>query len=197
MSLYAEADGMALQRLPRTDVPFAVNGPGQVVLDSSDFNYDYQGGGRLLIGATLGDCFQVEGQYMRFATAEDIESIRDTTTNSLGGSGDLFSPFGGFGVTPVAGVDRMNFAQIRYTSSMQEGEINVRRVLPIPEGRLSGSALIGVRYMGVPEEFDYNTSTNEPTPGGRINNFRINTDNEMVGRRPASSWNSMLTTVGG
>ena len=98
----------------------------------------------------------------------------------LGGQGDLFSPFGGFGVSPVVGVDYMNFAQIRYTSELQDFEVNLRRVVPMPEGRLACSILIGGRYMGLPEEFDYNTETGEPPPGA-INIFRINTDNQMYG----------------
>lgn len=179
--IYAVADGIALQRLPRgPEVDFAVNGAGTTVLSTNDFNYDYQGGGRILVGATLGNCFQVEGLYWRIATAEDTEAIRDYTTSPVGTQGDLYSPFGGFGVSPVVGVDYMNFAQIRYTSSLQDFEMNLRRVIPMPEGRLTCSVLIGVRYMGLPEEFDFNTETAYPSPGA-INVFHINTDNQMVG----------------
>ena len=185
MTFYAIADGMALQRLPRTSVDFAVNGPGATVLSTSDFNYDYQAAGRILVGATLGDCFQVEGLYWRMTTAEDTEAIRDTTTNMLGGSGDLFSPFSLFGFnTPIIGVDYMNFVQIRYVSSLQDAEVNLRRVVPMPEGRLAVSILIGARYMGLPEEFDYNTTTATIATGPgptQTNNFKINTDNQMYG----------------
>ena len=96
MTLYAVADGMALQRLPRTSVDFATlggSGTGTVVLSTSDFNYDYQAAGRILVGATLGDCFQVEGLYWRMTTAEDTEAVRDATPNAVGGVGNLFSPF--------------------------------------------------------------------------------------------------------
>jgi hypothetical protein len=185
MTFYTIADGMALQRLPRTSVDFAVNGPGETVLSTSDFNYDYQAAGRILVGATLGDCFQVEGLYWRMTTGEDTEAVRDTTTNGLGGSGDLFSPFGGFGVSPITGVDYMNFAQIRYTSSLQDAEINLRRAVPMPEGRLAVSILIGARYMGLPEELDFNTTTATPAPGA-TNNFRVNTDNQMYGAQVGS-----------
>jgi hypothetical protein len=183
MTFYAVADGLALQRLPQRNVDLVTLDGGTaavVALSTGDFNYDFQGAGRLLVGCTLGDCFQVEALYMRTTSSEDTESLRDTFPNALGGAGNMFTPFGNFGFLPITGVDYMNFAQIRYTSSLQEAELNLRRAVPMPEGRLTASVLIGVRYAGLPEEFDFNTSTAVPAPGA-INNFRVDTNNEMVG----------------
>ena len=72
----------------------------------------------------------------------------------------------------------MNFAQIRYTSSLQRGD------QPPPRGADARRAVGRVhphrrRYMGLPEEFDYNTTTS--TAPASTNNFRINTDNQMYG----------------
>jgi hypothetical protein len=183
-TLYAVAEGVALQRLPQQNLDFATlggSGTGAVVLSTGDFNYDYQGGGRLLVGCTLGDCYQVEGTYMALAATQNTEAVRNTSTNALGGTGNLFSPFGNFGVTPITGVDYMDFAQIRYSSSLQEAELNIRRTVPMPEGRLAVSALFGVRYVYLPEEFDYDTISAAPSPAGSVNNFRVNTQNQMVG----------------
>ena len=85
----------------------------------------------------------------------------------------------------------MNFAQIRYTSSLQEAEFNIRRVVPMPEGRLAVSILFGLRYVGLPEEFDYYTSSAEPAPppaprrDQQLPRQHGQRDGRAAGRRPA------------
>jgi hypothetical protein len=60
-------------------------------------------------------------------------------------------------------------------------EINIRRQVPMPPGRATVSILGGIRYVDIAEQFDYNVQT-APTPTTlATNNFRIHTDNEMIG----------------
>ena len=55
-----------------------------------------------------------------------------------------------------------------------------------PPGKLTTSILFGVRYMGLPEDFDYNTNSDitkagTVVPNGALNSIHVATTNEMVG----------------
>ncbi len=187
---YVQADGAALRRNPVRGVDFAATEvlptgtgvtPVNIVLSTSDFNYDFAGAGHILIGHTLNECYQIEGSYTNVGESENIAAVRDNTPNVLGGTGNLFSPFGGFGTNPIAGLDYNNFAQIHYISSLQTGELNIRRQLPMPPEKLSVSILFGVRYVGLPEDFYYDTTSDVPAPHGATNSIHVATTNQLVG----------------
>jgi hypothetical protein len=185
---YVEADGVALRRNPTRGVDFAAtevlptgSTPANIVLSTRDFNYDFAGGGHILIGHTFNECYQLEGAYTAIGESENIAAVRDAAPNALGGTGNLFSPFGGFGTNPIAGLDYNNFAEIHYISSLQTGELNIRRQLPMPPEKLSASILFGVRYVGMPEDFYYDTQSDVPTPHGATNAIHVATTNQLIG----------------
>ena len=194
---YVVADGAAIRRNPVGNFDFASlgllptgsAGPVNAVLSTGNFNYDFRAAGRVLIGHTFNECLQIEGIYTGVSEAENSAAVRDATPNVLGGTGNLFSPFGGFGAIPVDNLDYNNFAQIRYTSSLQSFELNIRRQLPMPPERLTASILFGVRYIDLPEDFQYFTQSdmvvnpppNPPTPGVVANTIHVATSNQMVG----------------
>jgi hypothetical protein len=182
MRWYSEFDAAAIQGKPQDRTDLLSNAPiGNIVLTTGDFAYDLQAAGRALVGCTLDDCFQVEGVYTRINTAENDGSVRNSSANTSGGTGNLFTPFGGFGTTPITGVDFVNFGQIHYVSTFQGAELNVRRQMPCPPGRMTMSILGGFRYAEIAEQFDFNTQTSVPAPQGGVNNFHVGTTNEMVG----------------
>ena len=181
MAWYAEFDGAAIQGKPQDRADLLSNTPiGNIVLSTGDFAYDLQAAGRMLVGVTLDDCFQVEGIYTRINTAENDESVRNSAANTSGGTGNLFTPFGGFGTTPITGLDFVNFGTIRYVSQFQGAELNVRRQMPCPPGRMTMSILAGIRYAEIDEQFDFNTQTSTPA-AGVVNNFHVATENQMIG----------------
>jgi hypothetical protein len=140
----------------------------------------------LVVGHTFNDCLQIEGIYFGVSQGDNTAAVRDNTPNVHGGVGDLFSPFGGFGSFPVLGLDFNNFAQIHYTSSLQGTELNIRRKLPTAASKLTTSILFGVRYTGLPEEFQYDTISDITSAGrvvtnGVLNSIHVSTTNEMVG----------------
>jgi hypothetical protein len=180
MAWYAEFDGGAIQGKPQDRTDLLSNGViGNIVMSTGDFSYDFQATGRLLVGVTLDECFQVEASYFRVNTAENDESIRNSDPNASGGTGNLYTPFSGFGANPPTAVDLVNFGQIKYTSSFQGGELNVRRQMPCPPGRLTMSILAGVRYAEIDEDFQFDTQTS--TAPASTNNFHVVTGNQMIG----------------
>jgi hypothetical protein len=174
--LYVTADGGAIRRNPTHRINFAsLNDPGNIALSTGNFNYDFSAAGRLIVGGTLNDCLQIESVYTGVAEAADTAAVRDSTPN-VGGLGHLFSPFGGFGASPIVGLDYNNLAQIHYTSSLQIVELNIRRQVPVPPGRLTASVLFGVRYISLPEDFDYATQSILGSAA-----IHVATNNQMVG----------------
>jgi hypothetical protein len=199
-SLYVVADGAAIHRAPSSGVEFAavgllpllpsvtVNAPTAMVLSTADFNYDFAGAGHLLIGHTINECLQLEAEYTGVTTASNAEAVRDTTPNAINELGNLFSPFSAFGyLDPIAGLDYNNYARIRYDSSLQSIELNIRRQVPMPPEQLTVSVLFGVRYIGLPEDFYYDTtsgvvySAGGPIPGSANTRIHVATDSQMVG----------------
>ena len=182
LRLYFTADGAAIRRNPTHNFDFAtLHTPINFVVSTRDFNYDFRTAGHFLVGYTLNECLQIEGVYLGISQAENSEAVRDATPNLPGGSGNLFSPFGGFGAHPIIGLDYNNIAQISYASMLQSAELNIRRKVPMPAGRLSVSILFGVRWVGLPEDFDYLTQSSLPAPGGATNWIHVTTENQMVG----------------
>jgi hypothetical protein len=192
---YVESDLAVIRRQPTHSSDFASLGivptgavsPTNVVLSTGDFTYDFEPTGRLVIGHTFNECFQIEGVYFGVTQDNSTSAVFDNTPNVHGGSGNLFSPFGGFGATPILGLDFNNFAQIQYTSSLYGGELYLRRNVPVsPPGKLTTSILFGARYLGLPESFDYQTTSDITksgaiVPNGAMNAIHVATTNEMIG----------------
>lgn len=192
---YVESELAAIRRNPAHNfdaaalgiLPTAAVTPTDVVLSTGDFTYDFTPSGRAVVGHTFNECFQIEGVYFGVARDNNTAAIRDNTTNAYNTPGNLFSPFGGFGSSPILGVDYNNFAQIQYTSALYGAELYLRRKVPVsPPGKLSTSILFGVRYTGLPETFDYDTVSNVIASGavvtnGAVNSIHVATTNEMVG----------------
>jgi len=192
--LYIVSEAAAIRRNPTHNIDFAALGtlltgtvsPTDIVLSTRDFNYDFTAAGRLVVGYTCDECLQLEGVYFGVSEGDNTAAVRDNTPNAHDGVGNLFSPFGGFGSVPVLGLDFNNFAQIRYTSSLQGAELNVRRKLPMTPGKLTTSILFGVRYTGIPEDFQYDTASDITKAGtvvtnGALNSIHVATTNDMVG----------------
>jgi hypothetical protein len=183
---YATVDGAAITRVPQRKFDFAaLNTPDNIDLSTRDFEYDLRAAGRVLIGYTLNDCVQIEGVCFGVSESDDTKAVRDGTTNAFGGPGNLFSPFNGFGATTTnanpLGLDYNNLSQIRYTSSLQSVELNIRRQVPIQPERLAVSYLFGIRYFGLPEKLDYLTESVAPTPNAATNTVHVATENQMIG----------------
>ena len=155
---------------------------GNPVLSTRDLDFDFSSGGKVMVGHMLNECMSVEALYFGVNSWVETEGVRDNTTNALGGSGNLFSPFSNFGVSPISGFDFNNFAQIRYATGLQNFELNFRRQVPMRPERLTCSILFGVRYLQIPEEFDYlsTQTTTGPLAGSAVSE-QVHTGNFAVG----------------
>jgi hypothetical protein len=190
-SFYVRAEGLFLRRDVHGAVPVATEDallqgvaiPQIVVLSTSLLDEPFRGGPKLLIGKALGDTpFRVEFSFFTVSDYGDGVSVRDATVNYEGSQGNMFSPFSGFGnPEPIPGFDYNNFVAIHETSDLDSEEINLRHLLPMPTRGLTASWLVGVRHIGIHEEFDYVSQSGVPGPGGSSVALRTRTGNRMWG----------------
>ncbi len=167
------------------------------VLGTHDLDFDFRAGGRALVGRNLSEAFAVEVSYFGVNTYSESAFVRDSTEFDIYDEddllvatvpGSLFSPFSEFGEWPINGLDYNNLVSIEYKSSLDNLEWNLRRSVPMPEGRLTASALVGGRYMDIGERFRYvsqsymsQTGTVGPARDTAVNDIATRTSNEMLG----------------
>jgi hypothetical protein len=160
------------------------------VLGTGDLDFCYHGGGRFLIGRTLGNCHAVEVSYFTVADWDQMAFVRDDTefveTVQADGTPDithpasLFSPFSDFGDPPIPALDYNDLAEISYSSSLDNLEWNFRRWMPMPCDCFQVSLLVGGRYMSIDERFNYYTESDVPADD-TITDITTWTENSMVG----------------
>jgi hypothetical protein len=171
---YGYIDALALRRDATHNQDFQTEGVGgPVVLSTEQMDFDFRAGAKAMIGHTLNDCVSVEALYFAVDSWSVSESANDP-------AGNLYSPFSNFGFNPIPGaaVDNNNLATIHSFSSLQNFELNIRRQLPMPAERLTASILFGLRYIDLPEQFDYSTQINAPFTTNIVD---VHTGNQMVG----------------
>lgn len=187
---YATVDIVPLTRDQQDDLAFQRLGQaGEVVLETGDFETEFDAGAKLTLGAALTDLFRLEATYLGAYEWSDRASVRNLDPNTGGGVGDLFGPFSNFGTpTPQLGTDFNNFASIAMSGKFNSGEINLRRRLVLPRLRsdeinstcVANSLLVGFRRINLDEQFAYVSSSTLPA-GGTINRANIATENELTG----------------
>jgi hypothetical protein len=125
---------------------------------------------------------QIEFSCFAVSAWDTNAAIFDTSSNALGGQGNLFTPFTRFGDPAVDTMDFNRFVSIRDYSSLEGGELNLVRQLPMPPGRLTTAFLVGARAMKIREAFDYfSQQAAAPAPLGASNWVSTNTTNELWG----------------
>jgi hypothetical protein len=181
---YFQADAVGLRRDPYGNTPFATLKPQffDVALSTAELDRQFKGGTKFLFGHTLGDTpYSVEGSYFWIDTWNSSAVLRNTDVNALGTDGNLFSPFSNFAhPAPLLGFDYNSLVTIQNTSQLQNGEVNVKYLLPMQYNGFRASLLTGVRYVSVQEHFFYHSESAEPAGGSTIN-ITTRTTNDLIG----------------
>jgi hypothetical protein len=194
---YLRAEGGAMLMASSQNVEFQSNGGGASVLSTSGMANQFSGAGNFLIGRTFTNLLQFEAQFTGVMTASNSADVWDNTANKyyqdpaklIHVPGNMFSPFSNFGGgsgSGVAGLDYNKFAEISNTSAFHSVELNFRRRVLAPPELVNMSILAGLRYAGMPEEFNYFTLSDVTAQGqyvhnGSVNEINISTINEMIG----------------
>ncbi|HLA85509.1 MAG TPA: BBP7 family outer membrane beta-barrel protein [Thermoguttaceae bacterium] len=192
-------------------------------LTVDDTNLDhFQGGGRLLLGRTLGANSAVEVAYFDMADWRGTAVVRDNTPIIVAANkyaeeagdlqpfmtlpGSLFSPLSEFGawVDPVTfpsqiPFDGNNLTEIRYSSSLNNLEGSFRHwMVRVPE-YFQASLLLGVRYMNVDEAFFYHAERDAIVPAEGLTvsaastSVTTDTANPLIGAQIGGTYEIRVT----
>jgi hypothetical protein len=182
---YVEADAIAMLRDPDDSRVLATLGPVDpdgnpapvVALGTSDLEFGFQPGGRIMIGRMLGQRYGIEATFSAVDDWYECAAVRDNTPNAVNGVGNLFSPFTDFGNPAVDGLDYNNLVTLRESSSFYSIEFNIRQRLEMPPIPLQTSLLYGVRYINIGEDFSYYTESDLPS----ANAVDVDAENQLLG----------------
>lgn len=179
---YVAADALMLMRDSTPSRPFAsVSAPDFIVLGTHDLEAGLQAGPQVTLGHRLGKVYQFEVSWFDLTSWSDRAAVRDLSDNDLGGQGNLFSPFGNFGIAPIVGLDYNDLAVIEYRSELNNLEFNLRQQLPLPPGPLGVTVLVGGRWMNILERFGYYTESHTPVGTAYSNDVHVQTGNNLLG----------------
>ena len=152
-----------------------------------DLYTPFQAGDRLLVGHTFDDTpYQVEVSYFWL-------SAWNTSAQFLSDR-SLFSPFTNFGSPANSSVDGNSSVQVNEVSRLESGEVNFKYALSLPAGEPTVVLMVGVRHVGVREEFDYASSQGRPAP---IRSPYTPIRTTISGGRRLADWRNMVVTTCG
>jgi hypothetical protein len=193
---YARMDALFLKRDRFDSVPVAVvrgyDSSGyqftSTELSTANLDSPFKAGPKVTIGHTLGDsCWEVDCTYFCTDTWVDSAAITNSSeiynsSNVLIHNGNLYSPFTGFSTSPQNKYDWNNYVSIRESSQLRSAEFNFRYLMPMPHDCLTAKFIIGFRYMGVNEQFDYYSShTGNAVNPTAYTSFTTRTTNDLYG----------------
>ena len=176
----AERDSYEEQTLAR----LGILGLGPDRLTSQDFDYSLDAGGQFLLGRRLTERTSFEATYLGTFDWRAAAATRDDTPNLVGGGGEeglLMSPFTGFGFPPEQGLDFNNFVSASTQSNLESVELQFRYRPDMPYGAYDVSLLYGFRYLHIDDRLTYHSESQLPAPGGAVNDYSVDTSNNMVG----------------
>ncbi|MCY2985094.1 MAG: hypothetical protein NTY15_15830 [Planctomycetota bacterium] len=180
------ADVIYLARTSTSEVNFNTTsigaGTNNFVLGTSSVPLDTLKAGLALQGnIQVGPGSNLEVGYFGLNRWGNDASVTSATPS-------LFSFLSNFGTTPANGFDdpdRSFVHTLSYSSTLNNGEINLRRRWCEPSGFFQGSMLMGVRYLDIDEQAKFtargafdNTQANNSL---RFLDYTTNTQNSLVG----------------
>jgi hypothetical protein len=192
---YGSADFTPLNMDRLNGVPLARIGPtGTVVLSTEDLRTEFAPAGKYTIGRRIFDCYRLEGTYMGFNSWQDQRQVVNNTTNSLGGTGNLSTYLSGFSNPITQGLDGANSVSAGVRSNFQSAELNMRYWVDMPPGPMDVSLLVGLRYIRIEDQFNFDSQADLPAPTGTAVDLQTNTLNNMWGAQIGIAFDVLVTT---
>lgn len=145
---------------------------GPIVLSTGDLDMGYEPGFRVTGRLDLGPLTFVEAAYLG-------TFFWDETAQATG-MADLYSVFSDFGLgTTFLETDGADLQALELESELHSSEINWRRYWIGSHPAVTGTWLMGARWVHLAEDFTY--STRVSTPSAAFMDYVVSTKNDMVG----------------
>jgi hypothetical protein len=193
---YGSADfaPLTLDHLEGFDI--ARVGPSSApVLTTESLRPEFSANGKYTIGRRIFDCYRLEGTYLGYSSWQDQRLVTNTAVNAAGSAGNLSTFLSGFANPPVPGLDFANSVSAAMRANFQSGEMNLRYWGDMPPGPLDVSFLVGLRYMRLQEQFQFDMNSAEPlATGGTTFDLLSHTLNNLWGAQIGLSFDVLVTT---
>jgi hypothetical protein len=181
-TMYFRTEAVAFQRDWQASQPMATLGnPTNVVLSTHDLQFTMQPGLSVLLGRRLNNVFALEGGFIGLLSWNESRTVQNSTINSQGTAGNLFSPFTHFGNPAQVGLDYNTFSSIRTATDFNTAELNIRQRFFTPPSILQASGVYGFRYINIHDRFEYRTRSLSPSPAGSDNAVDVVANNGLFG----------------
>mgnify|MGYP001450441969 CR=1 FL=1 len=169
------------------DVPplASVTALGPTIMNpDADFD-DYEPGWQIMVRYDLGPLSVLEATYMGLYdigfTDTRFSEIETDRFFGLPQQDQLNSVFSGYGANPILGLDEGNVYTLDYQADLQSTELSYRRYWVGYHPRISGTYLLGARYLRMTEDLNFSTVTNSLSLEPLNGNLRYEADNDLVG----------------
>jgi hypothetical protein len=130
------------------------------VLNPSNSGGDYDAGWQIAGRLDLGPLSVFEGTYMGLYDIGFTDTVRSVDVTNPSQDFQLFSAFSNFGVpTPLAGIDDGSVYTLGYESELESVELSYRRYWVGHNPRVSGTWLLGFRYLKLSEDLTFQTQS--------------------------------------
>ena len=136
----------------------SITAGGTRILEPADSLDEYEAGWQVALRYDLGPLSLFEASYMGLYDIGFSNVIRsvDVTTMPAGQDFQLFTVFSNFGVpTPIDGLDDGSVYALDYQSDLQSTELSYRRYWVGDSSRISGTYLLGFRYLRMTEDLNF------------------------------------------
>ncbi len=149
---------------------------GPTIIDPDQEFDDYEAGWQIAGRYDLGPLSVLEGTYMGIYDIGFSQTINSVDVAPGGLDNQLASVFSGYGVNPIDGLDEGSTYNLTYDADLQSTELSYRRYWLGYTPRMSGTYLLGFRYVRMTEDLDFNANA----LGGN-SNLHWSDSNDMCG----------------
>ncbi|MEO2046737.1 MAG: hypothetical protein ABGX16_09220 [Pirellulales bacterium] len=138
-----------------TSVGVGLNAPRYLELDGEE---EYEPGWKIAARIDLGPLSVFEATYMGLYDLGFNDSVRSIDVTNPSANFQLFSMFSNYGIgTLIPGVDDAAVVRLGYESDLQSTEFSYRRYWVGNNPRVSGTYLLGFRYLRLTDDLAYQT----------------------------------------
>ena len=165
---------------PLASVGSAANAPR--ILDPQNSADDYEPGWRIAARYDIGALALLEVTYMGLYDIGFDETVNSLDVTNPAVDFSLQSVFSNFGVPPIDGFDASRTYSLEYDADLQSTEISYRRYWVANNPRISGTWILGARYLRFIETLQYDAVPFNPVTGLPDTATRSwDGENDMVG----------------